>query len=139
LQSIFAMSPKCFIFGNRIFVTLMGNGSISLAHNAVMPFRCPASGKPPIPSNRLPIVISVFLASFSFASCTLPVLRLFPSGSGRCYAIVNVQYGAVIVPPDGERFMSGCLPFIPIDTLRLCQLRGLRSGLPKTHTPFSFF
>lgn len=51
-----------------------------------------------------------------------------------------LPYGwAGCAPAGGERFMSGCLPFIPIDTLHRCQLRGLRSGLPKTHAPFSFF
>lgn len=53
----FVMSPIWIISGNRSFVTLMGNGSISLAQRVVMPFRWAARGKPPIPSKRLPIVI----------------------------------------------------------------------------------
>ena len=39
-------------------VTSIGNGSISDAHTGVIPFRIAASGKPPMPSNRLPIVSS---------------------------------------------------------------------------------
>ena len=39
-------------------VTSIGNGSISDAHTGVIPFRTAASGKPPMPSNRLPIVSS---------------------------------------------------------------------------------
>ena len=40
-------------------VTSIENGSISEAHKGVIPFRTAASGKPPIPSNRLPMVICV--------------------------------------------------------------------------------
>ena len=50
------MSPTWTISGNRTFVTRMGNASISLAHKVWMPTRCAAKGKPPIPSNKLPIV-----------------------------------------------------------------------------------
>ena len=57
LQSIFVMSPRCFMFGNRIFVTLMGNGSISDAHNVFIPYLLAARGNPPMPSNKLPNVI----------------------------------------------------------------------------------
>lgn len=39
-------------------VTSIENGSISEAHKGVIPFRTAASGKPPMPSNRLPIVSS---------------------------------------------------------------------------------
>ena len=46
--------------GKRSVVTAMGNASISLAHTGRMPFRTAASGKPPIPSKRLPIVNSCF-------------------------------------------------------------------------------
>lgn len=45
--------------GEVCFVTSMGNGSISEAHTGVIPFRTAASGKPPMPSNRLPIVSSL--------------------------------------------------------------------------------
>ena len=55
--SSLVMSPTWIISGNRSFVTLMGNGSISLAQRAVMPFRRAARGNPPMPSKRLPMVI----------------------------------------------------------------------------------
>ena len=35
----------------------MGKGSISLAHSGVIPCRMAASGKPPMPSNKLPRVL----------------------------------------------------------------------------------
>lgn len=46
--------PRCFIPGKRCFVTLIGNGSISLAHTGSIPNNAPARGKPPLPSNKLP-------------------------------------------------------------------------------------
>lgn len=49
--------PRCFMFGNLCFVTLIGNGSISLAQIGSTPNSAPASGKPPEPSNRLPSLI----------------------------------------------------------------------------------
>ena len=52
----FVMSPTWSISGKRSFVTSMGNASISDAHTGVMPLRMAARGKPPIPSNKLPIV-----------------------------------------------------------------------------------
>ena len=45
-------------------VTRMGNGSISLAHNGTIPLWMAASGKPPIPSKRLPIGFS-FIGTLS--------------------------------------------------------------------------
>ena len=50
------ISPTWTISGNRSFVTSMGNASISLAHTGMIPLRTAARGKPPIPSNRLPMV-----------------------------------------------------------------------------------
>ena len=38
------------------FVTAIGKASISDAHTGVMPLRTAAKGKPPMPSNKLPIV-----------------------------------------------------------------------------------
>ena len=55
----FVISPTCTISGKCAFVTSMGNGSISDAQSGVIPFRTAASGKPPMPSNRLPSVSSV--------------------------------------------------------------------------------
>lgn len=53
----FVMSPTWSMLGKRAFVTAMGKGSISLAHTGSMPAWVAASGKPPIPSKRLPMVI----------------------------------------------------------------------------------
>lgn len=50
------ISPKWSIWGKRVDVTAMGNGSISLAHNGTMPLFTAAKGKPPMPSNKLPSV-----------------------------------------------------------------------------------
>ena len=61
--SSLVMSPTWSMSGKWCFVTWMGKGSISLAHSGVMPCRTAASGKPPIPSNKLPIVVTCF-ASF---------------------------------------------------------------------------
>jgi len=56
----FVMSPTWIMSGNRCFVTSMGKASISLAQTGTIPFRTAASGKPPMPSKRLPIVIILF-------------------------------------------------------------------------------
>ena len=52
----FVISPTWTISGKWYFVTSMGKASISLAHKVLMLYLEAASGKPPIPSNRLPIV-----------------------------------------------------------------------------------
>ena len=57
----FVMSPTWIMPGKCFLVTWMGNGSISLAQTGVIPLRTAASGKPPMPSNREPIV-NVFLS-----------------------------------------------------------------------------
>ena len=54
--SSFVMSPTWTMSGNRSLVTSMGKASISLAHTGTMPLCTAARGKPPIPSNRLPMV-----------------------------------------------------------------------------------
>ena len=59
--SSLVMSPTWIMSGKRSLVTRMGNVSISLAHTGVIPLRTAARGKPPIPSNRLPMV-SVFFS-----------------------------------------------------------------------------
>lgn len=46
--------PRWSMLGKCRFETWMGNGSISLAHTGVMPFRWAARGKADMPSNRLP-------------------------------------------------------------------------------------
>ena len=65
------MSPTWIILGKWCFVTSIGKASISLAHTGVIPLRTAARGKPPIPSNRLPIV-SMFSSCpyFAAAACT---------------------------------------------------------------------
>ena len=57
--SSLVMSPTWIMSGKCFLVTWMGNASISLAQTGVIPLRAAAKGKPPIPSNRLPMV-SVF-------------------------------------------------------------------------------
>lgn len=47
-------SPRCFIFGNRLRVTAIGNGSISEAQTGSMPLCCAANSNPPEPENKLP-------------------------------------------------------------------------------------
>ena len=49
-------------------VTAIGKASISLAQTGSMPLRTAARGKPPMPSNRLPIVIFLSGASGLFSS-----------------------------------------------------------------------
>lgn len=61
--SSLVMSPTWIIPGKCSLVTRMGNASISLAQTGVIPLRTAARGKPPMPSNKLPMV-SVF--SFVF-------------------------------------------------------------------------
>ena len=73
--SSFVMSPTWIMSGKWCFVTSMGKASISLAHTGVIPFRIAASGKPPIPSKRLPMVsISCLLSYFVTACATVRVV-----------------------------------------------------------------
>ena len=81
--SNFVMSPTWVISGNRICVTSMGKVSISLAQTGTTLLRMAASGKPPIPSKRLPIVSMAYIRmeqrgclsangrSFSVISCSV--------------------------------------------------------------------
>ena len=66
--SSLVISPTCCIWGNRNLVTAIGKASISLAQTGSMPLRTAAKGKPPMPSNRLPIVIFLSGASGLFSS-----------------------------------------------------------------------
>ena len=52
----FVISPTWIISGKCFWVTRMGKGSISLAHTGTIPLRTAAKGKPPMPSNREPMV-----------------------------------------------------------------------------------
>ena len=52
----FVMSPTWSMLGKRAFVTAMGKGSISLAQTGSIPAWTAARGKPPMPSNKLPMV-----------------------------------------------------------------------------------
>ena len=54
--SSLVISPTWIMPGKCFLVTWMGNASISLAQTGVIPWRTAASGKPPIPSNREPMV-----------------------------------------------------------------------------------
>ncbi len=60
--SSFVMSPSCFMSGKCLFVMETGAFSISLAQTGRMPERIAASGKTPIPSKRLPSVISLMFS-----------------------------------------------------------------------------
>lgn len=59
----FVTFPKCAIPGKWRFVMEIGAFSISLAHTGTIPQRTAASGKTPIPSNRLPSRISFISAA----------------------------------------------------------------------------
>ena len=52
------ISPTWIMWGKCCLVTAMGKASISLAQRVLIPYLDAASGKPPIPSNKLPIVNS---------------------------------------------------------------------------------
>ena len=56
--SSLVISPTWIMSGKCFWVTRMGNASISLAHAGVIPLCTAANGKPPIPSNRLPIAVT---------------------------------------------------------------------------------
>ena len=78
--SSLVISPTCFIWGNRNLVTAIGKASISLAQTGSMPLRTAARGKPPMPSNRLPIVIFLSGVSGLFSSFLIfftPFLKNF--------------------------------------------------------------
>jgi len=68
----FVMSPTWIMSGKRDRVTSMGNASISLAHSGIIPFLTAASGKPPIPSKRLPIV-SIFLSPLLYFATAVAI------------------------------------------------------------------
>ena len=90
--SSLVISPTCCIWGNRNLVTAIGKASISLAQTGSMPLRTAARGKPPMPSNRLPIVIFLSGASGLFSSFLIfsPLFQKFFS-LAPCF------------PPDWER------------------------------------
>lgn len=52
------ISPTWIMWGKCCLVTAMGKVSISLAQRVLIPCLDAANGKPPIPSNKLPIVNS---------------------------------------------------------------------------------
>ena len=55
--------------GSRFSVTRMANGSISEDQIGTMPASSPASGKPPLPSKRLPRVSDLFISHLQIISC----------------------------------------------------------------------
>ncbi len=70
------ISPTWIMSGKRSFVTSMGKVSISLAHTGLTPQCTAAKGKPPMPSKRLPIVISWLKRRSAW------LLRICPQSSG---------------------------------------------------------
>lgn len=75
----FVISPTWIISGNRSFVTSMGNGSISLAQRGLTPQCTAARGNPPMPSKRLPMVISWLIRRSAW------LLRTYPQSSGSLF------------------------------------------------------
>ena len=73
-------------------VTAIGKASISLAQTGSMPLRTAANGKPPMPSNRLPIVIFLSGASGWFSS-----FLIFSPLFQKIFSL------APCLPPDWER------------------------------------
>src|SRR5690554_6433410 len=71
---ILVTSPKCFMKGSRLVVTLIGNGSTSDAQTGWIPERSPPKGKPPEPSKRLPRV-SPLSDTGLFSSIRLHLLK----------------------------------------------------------------
>ena len=100
--SSLVISPTCCIWGNRNLVTAIGKASISLAQTGSMPLRTAARGKPPMPSNRLPIVIFLSGASGFFSSFLIfhPFFKKFflsplafrPIGKGREHFYISPLY-----------------------------------------------
>ena len=85
----FVISPTWIMFGKRSLVTSIGKVSISLAQTGVIPCRMAAKGKPPIPSNRLPIVVTSFASFVSVQAQKLtrsaaPPLPTQPASLGLC-------------------------------------------------------
>ena len=72
--SSLVMSPTWIMPGKWYFVTSMGKASISLAQRGSIPARTAASGKPPIPSKRLPIVSIFLLLSYLIVAATALVV-----------------------------------------------------------------
>ena len=72
--SSLVMSPTWIMSGKWCFVTSMGRASISLAQRGMIPFRTAASGKPPMPSKRLPIVSIFLLLSYLIVAATALVV-----------------------------------------------------------------
>ena len=103
----FVMSPRCFICGKFLVVTAIGNGSISLAHTGIKPFRLPARGQVPAPSKRLPIfkssLQSVTMTVF-FDHCLFFVFQMLfaeigiRTGSSRKRVIEKVVFAINLFP-----------------------------------------
>lgn len=72
------ISPTWIMSGNLSFVTSMGKASISLAHTGLTPQCTAARGNPPIPSNRLPRVISRLIRRAAWWLQTSPQSSGFP-------------------------------------------------------------
>lgn len=77
------MFPNCCISGKCFALMSMQSASISLPHTGVMPCRFAASGKPAIPSNKLPNVIFPALPCYEKKAAGIssyPSISLFSSG-----------------------------------------------------------
>lgn len=100
---IFVTSPSWMVPGKCAFVTLAGNGSISLLQSGFTPFLTAASCHPPIPSNKLPSVITFSRTPFSNFSLHRPWrpsdinLPVRHPSSGSCP--LNSQSSAVLHYP----------------------------------------
>ena len=92
LPCSFVMSPRCRMAGKCRFVMEIGALSISLAQSGTMPFRCAARGKTPIPSNRLPNVISAVI------SLLCMIVKMRPK-LGR----ISFSQGGAFMPKDRQK------------------------------------
>lgn len=80
----FVMSPKCSTSGKCLFDIDIAFLSISLAHTVFIPTFLAAKGNTPIPSNKLPSVISfnlhhlfsTFIKYMNFVFLYLPLLLI---------------------------------------------------------------
>lgn len=80
----FVMSPKCSTSGKCLFDIDIALLSISLAHTVFIPTFLAAKGNTPIPSNKLPSVISfnlhhlfsTFIMYMNFVFLYLPLLLI---------------------------------------------------------------
>ena len=102
--STFVISPKCAISGKCLLVMEMGAFSISLAHTGRIPHREAARGNTPIPSKRLPSLMS----GMARGAVSLHGKHPFPVWSPQCPAARQPQYHFLHPRPQRCRRQSGC-------------------------------